>query len=495
MCAVITRCHTEVNESQCEVGVLASSGIDYQLGLPKGMFGAFAEIMQAEEAGNLVANSSAYNSCSVAVDNLSCSDSTVQNAYDKLTNSFAGVPFMVPTAPGSCPMVFNQPPLRREYYVSTTGSDSNDGSAARPWATINHASQALQPTSDGAIVHVAPGTYTVAAIPACASDSSSCGVNTRRSGTSTAPIIYISDQQWAAKIVAPSASTTWYNAGDYVQIIGFELIGTATSNAGIFSEAAFGKMIGNHIHSIPMTKACATNSSGAGIFFGWLANAHDNDAIGNRIHDLGPKQPNGLAISSYCLGMANGISYRQPRGKIYNNIIYGVANYAVSTWHMASNLEISHNLLFNNGNLASGNTPNGGGIAINGENNVGVHDNTTVSNNIIRNNSGKGLNEWVSVGRNNAYMNNVIFANGFNYDVNSGSPITGTIAADPMMVNFTMDGSGDYSLRANSVAIDAGTINCTAAIGNGNCSPTTDILGFERNFGGGADLGPYEWHP
>ncbi len=41
-----------------------------------------------------------------------------------------------------------------QYYVSPTGSDSNNGSAAYPWATITHAATAI---GAGATVHVAPG--------------------------------------------------------------------------------------------------------------------------------------------------------------------------------------------------------------------------------------------------------------------------------------------------------------------------------------------------
>ena len=63
---------------------------------------------------------------------------------------------------------------QNQYFVSTTGSDSNDGSQARPWKTINHADAVLTVGSPGqctatsgwisaagigACVHVAAGTY------------------------------------------------------------------------------------------------------------------------------------------------------------------------------------------------------------------------------------------------------------------------------------------------------------------------------------------------
>ncbi|HWO93514.1 MAG TPA: DUF1565 domain-containing protein [Dehalococcoidia bacterium] len=50
------------------------------------------------------------------------------------------------------------PPLQctTDCYVATTGSDSNDGSQASPFLTIQ---KALDTVQDGGTVHVAPGAY------------------------------------------------------------------------------------------------------------------------------------------------------------------------------------------------------------------------------------------------------------------------------------------------------------------------------------------------
>ena len=228
-CSVVTRCHSQISLSQCEAGFQNVSDIDYQLGLPKNSNLKLSEIIQAESNGSLVANRSGFDSCMAAIEKLSCSESSVQNAYDPAAQeSFAGMAFMIPTAPGSCPSVFNQPPAKREYYVSPSGSDSNDGSLKSPWATITHASQALTVGTEGVIVHVAPGTYQLPVIPACDTDGSSCGIKTIRSGMLKAPIEYISDQQWGAKLVAPGAVSVWYNSGDHVRITGFEIVGSSS---------------------------------------------------------------------------------------------------------------------------------------------------------------------------------------------------------------------------------------------------------------------------
>ena len=49
-------------------------------------------------------------------------------------------------------------PANRQYYVAVTGSDSNDGSSARPWKTIQHAADLALP---GWTIHILAGTYSI----------------------------------------------------------------------------------------------------------------------------------------------------------------------------------------------------------------------------------------------------------------------------------------------------------------------------------------------
>ena len=67
-------------------------------------------------------------------------------------------------------------------YVATTGSDSNPGTATKPFKTISRAASLAKP---GTTVHVAPGTYLG-------------NVTTNVSGTATARIRYVSDTKWGA---------------------------------------------------------------------------------------------------------------------------------------------------------------------------------------------------------------------------------------------------------------------------------------------------------
>ncbi|MDJ1482101.1 DUF1565 domain-containing protein, partial [Cytophagaceae bacterium YF14B1] len=50
---------------------------------------------------------------------------------------------------------FSLPVLGTDYYVSTSGSDSNDGSQSRPWRTIAKAAQTVP--SGSHMIYVAAG--------------------------------------------------------------------------------------------------------------------------------------------------------------------------------------------------------------------------------------------------------------------------------------------------------------------------------------------------
>src|SRR5258708_27401632 len=62
-------------------------------------------------------------------------------------------------APGPSQALFNQPfyTCVRNFYVATTGNDSNNGSAGSPWLTIQNADTSSR--TGGDCINVAPGTY------------------------------------------------------------------------------------------------------------------------------------------------------------------------------------------------------------------------------------------------------------------------------------------------------------------------------------------------
>lgn len=490
MCKLITSCHPELSMDDCNSGLMNLTGVEFQLGVPGGTTQRYSDIVQAEEGGTIHPNITAADTCASAIEKLTCSDASVQGAYDSNTKSpFAGVAFMIPTLPGSCPGVFSQPMARTEYFVSPSGSDLNDGSVSKPWATITHAASVLVAGSEGATVHVAPGNYSPPTSPACSLTqgySNSCGIRTEKSGTPQAPIIYISDEMWGAKIISGGAYSAWYNLGDYVHIIGFEVIGSAATNIGIQNDGSFVRIESNHVHDVPVSLGCSRSIGGGGIVHTNLS-ALEDDSIGNRVHDIGPFPGSGLPPSAYC-NHAHGIYHQQPRGRIQNNLIYRVGAWAIITWYNATEMQITNNLVFDSGSKDSTGAFLGGGIAVSSKVSI---DDTTVSNNIIRNNSAMALTDRGSSGTNNIFQNNILYGNGQNFVLRPGTTVTGSILVDPLMVNFKLDGGGDYHLQTTSPAVNAGSNVCA---GKMDCMAGTDSTGFLRIYGPAIDIGPVEWH-
>jgi len=358
------------------------------------------------------------------------------------------------------------------FYVAPTGKDSNSGSQAAPFKTINKAAKVVKA---GDTVRVLPGQYAAA------------GILTKASGTASARIRYVSDTKWGAKIVSSGASFVWSNHGNYVDIEGFEVVGDSASNQGIITYGSFVRIIGNKVHGIPVTAGCANSHGGAGI--NTAANTSGIEIIGNTVYDIGPLPADGLPVTSYC-NLAQGIYSSQSRGRIQNNIIFRVAAYGIHLWETGSNGVVSHNLCFNNGARTAGGFL-GGGIIIGNSPKYSALDNTTVSNNIICNNRGFAIREYGKTGSGNRFLNNIIFGNGENSIMLKTGLASGTLTSDPQMVNFRMEGTGDYHLKSTSPAIDAGTTTCAPE--TSSCVPVTDFDGVTRSQSSAHDIGPYEY--
>ena len=116
------------------------------------------------------------------------------------------------------------------YYVSTTGSNSGNGSAASPFLTI---SKAMWNLSAGDEVVVAPGTYNEM-------------VRISASGTANNYITVRSEVPGAAKIVAPSTQPYGVHIqGDYVKLEGFDISGA--KQAGVTANLTHHVIISDNI--------------------------------------------------------------------------------------------------------------------------------------------------------------------------------------------------------------------------------------------------------
>jgi parallel beta-helix repeat protein len=337
-------------------------------------------------------------------------------------------------------------------YVSIAGNDRNDGSAKKPWASLQHAAENVKP---GSTVHVAPGTYQGA-------------VTTSRSGRASARIRFISEVRWGALVRSVGTYATWTNEGDFVDIVGFDVSGDGY--IGVLNRGSNVRIIANHVHHIP-APGC-TGNGGAGIVnanYGGI----DNDIISNVVHDIG--DPDKICAR------VQGIYHSNLRGQILNNISYRNQGYGIHLWHAASDVTIANNLVFNNHYggilIGAGDAPYDGSPSH-------PADRILVANNLVVYNQNRyGIEELGVTGTHNLYVNNLVYGNHpKDWKLQTGRQ-QGTITADPHFLDYRPEGSGDYHLSTNSPAVSNGT-----SLG----APSFDFDGYARPRAGTWDIGPYQ---
>src|SRR5882762_5283844 len=343
------------------------------------------------------------------------------------------------------------------YYVAPAGSDANPCTAAAPCYTMARVSQLMRP---GDNAHFAPGNYTW----------TYSGNKVTVSGTAAAPISYVSDTKWGAKVTGSGCDPIW-NSGDYVQIINFDVTGNCSEGIGV--NGNYNKVIGNRVHDLP----------GTGGYAGILADCCSYSKTGIQII--------GNVVDNIAMGtgsnLIHGIYTGGPSSIIMDNIVTRVSAACITHYHGATRSIVSNNIVANCKY----------GIQIAADGAITSDDYTTVDNNIAINN-GRGMYEYPTAGPHNVYNNNIVYNNSTaNQDLCCGGTQSGTITLtaaqfSALFVNYTGDMTGDYQLRSGAVAIDAGTLTC--ASGMTSCVPLLDLDGIARSVGTAIDIGPYEWH-
>ena len=345
---------------------------------------------------------------------------------------------------GSARPVPLEPTPQPDLYVSPSGSDANSGlSWSEAFATIGRAASVAQP---GDAIAVAPGTY-------------HGGIMTAASGTADNRIVFFSATPLGAHIDGSGNYTAWKNDGSYVDIVGFDVSGS--DYLGIFNMGSFVRVIGNDVHHLAVP-TCNAPNGGAGIDQANYQGQGD-ETIGNIVHDIVPP-------GSFC-NLIHGIYHSNKGGLISNNIVYHVAAKGIQTWHAATGVTITNNLVFGNDV----------GINVAGDSVLG--DNYLVANNIVMDNN-YGIVEFGSqVGTHNRYLDNLMWNNATDFHLIHGTPV-GTIHAAPGLIDFQLDGSGSYHPSASSPVIDAGT---------SSGAPLDDLDNVSRPQLASIDIGPYEY--
>ena len=339
-------------------------------------------------------------------------------------------------------------------YVSPTGSDSNPGTQTAPVKTITRA-DAL--ASAGSTIHVASGTYYVSA-----PSLSNAGIITRKSGTASARIRFVSDVKWGAKIVVSGTGITWDSRGSYVDIDGFQI--TGSGRHGLLASGAYLTFKNNYIHDLTVSGGC-NGSGGAAI--------DTYGPVGNVLIDRNIVRNIGYRYIGSC-NTIQGIYIANANNVVTNNIVSGVAMAGIQQWHGATASTIVNNTTFHNKIgilLGQGDAGTTTGSA-----------NNYVANNIVYDNVAYGIIEMGLMGGNNRYANNLVARSGTSWKV-KGS-VSGSISSDPLFKNYLANGTGDYRVYSSSPAIDRGT---------STKAPTIDFAGVARPRGAAIDVGAYEY--
>ena len=161
-----------------------------------------------------------------------------------------------------------------DYYVSTSGSDSNPGTSAQPFRTITHAYGQAGP---GTTIHVLPGVYT--------DYTSGWGLRFRSSGTASSPIIVKSEVRGGAVIDGQNASDRnvgIYLDGSYNVVEGFVI--TRAPDGGISIWGNGNQILNNEIHHNGNPASASANGRD-GVYSN--QGSANNSYVGNYSHDNG----------------------------------------------------------------------------------------------------------------------------------------------------------------------------------------------------------------
>jgi hypothetical protein len=314
----------------------------------------------------------------------------------------------------------------KNYYVATTGSDANPGTEDAPFLTITRADTRA---NAGDTIHVAPGTYKVSA-----PSRHSNGIITKKDGTPSARIKFVSDVKGGAKIVVSGIGTAWHSKGSYVDIVGFDISGTGRH--GILAAGSNLLISNNFIHDLEISGGCNGNG-GAGI--------DTYGPAGNIVISANVIRNIGARMMGSCKTV-HGIYVASPNYIVTNNIVSGAAAVGINQWHGATAGTIVNNTVFHN-NIGILLGQGDGGMTTGSRNNY-------VANNIVYDNKTYGVVEGGKMGENNRYVNNLVHSNGTNWRVEGA--VSDTISVDPLFVNYQKNGAGDYRLQNTSPAVGIG---------------------------------------
>ena len=328
------------------------------------------------------------------------------------------------------------------YYVATTGKDSNAGTLASPFATMQHAMMSLKP---GDTLDVEPGTYAGFIVGWDSTPASSGDPYGYVDGTASAPITIQAAPGSAAGSVVINSADNKTQAGidlepgdNYITISGFAING---STGGIAASPNKGE--GIKIAGSTNVTVKNTTVTGIGYGFGIIADNANNVVLeDNTITGTGDGGNSDYGHGIYISGSTNDAVV--VGNTIANNAYIGIhinGDASEGGIGLVTNALVENNVIYNNGQ--------------NGINADGLQS-SVIENNLIYNYQNYGIclyqSDAAAGSKNNVIVDNTIDS-GTSTGTGGAIRILDSSTGNTILNNILLDGSTNvYRIAADSVS-------------------------------------------
>jgi parallel beta-helix repeat protein len=354
------------------------------------------------------------------------------------------------------------------FYVAPNGNDYGPGTESQPLRNIAKGVSVLRA---GDTLLIKQGTY---------AESINSNIIPMARGSSWSAPVTIAAYPGHMVVLRPGSTGEVINlAQPSIQYLVFDRLVIDSTNAN------FGVSITNGARYIKIQNSEVKNARLSGIHFS--DGAGYNQLINLKVHDNGTNR--------YDHGIYIATSHNLVEGcEIYNNSAYGVHVYNSASGARADNNVVQRSIIRNNGVrdessagiILSSGEENGAynNIVVSNPHGISVSHrawNSKVYNNVISGNRHNGID--VANGSTGALLkNNIVYKNGVDiHDAGSATVLANNLTRDPKFVD---PAAGNFSLQANSPAIDAGTTVIEVR---------DDFNGVPRPQGTAYDIGAYEF--